>query len=250
MDCLGVIQCRMASSRLPGKALLPLAGRPLLEWVVLRTRRARALSRLVLATTCRADDDPVARLGEHLGLEVVRGPEDNLLQRFALALELHPCPAAVRITADNPLTDPGLVDQVAGLLAQDGLDYAYAAPAPYGLGADAFASAHLRELARTAELPRHREHINTFFLDHHLRFRIGCAAVPPELRRPDVRVTVDTAEDLARMQALFGLLDDPEAAGGAQAIAAYDRLPGRLKAAPDPAAALALARARAGGDPA
>lgn len=238
ITCVGIIQCRLNSTRLPGKALLPLAGRPMLEWTIRRALRAGTLDRVVLATTDLPGDDAVAELGRGLGLEVVRGHADNLLARFALVLERHPAPMAVRITGDNPLTDSEAVDRVVSRFRELGLDYAYASGLPYGMGADAFSTPALLHLARHADSPRHQEHINTFFLDHHLRFSIGCAPAWEGAFGPQARVTVDTREDLERMERLFALLDDPVTATAGQVIEACTRLTDWPS---DPAAQVALA---------
>jgi spore coat polysaccharide biosynthesis protein SpsF len=228
LAALGVVQCRMASTRLPGKALADLDGRPVLEWALRRAQACRALDRVVLATTTGPEDDPVAALGRALGLPVVRGEADNVLARFAAVLAAHPARCVVRITADNPFTDPASVERVVRHFLAAGLDYCYAARIPYGAGADAFPGELLAGLHRHTADPRHREHINTWFLDNHLGLRIGCVDPPPGCERPDARLTVDTARDLERARALAARLNpDPEArlgAGLAELIDAYDRL--------------------------
>lgn len=228
LAALGVVQCRMASTRLPGKALADLDGRPVLEWVLRRALACRALDRVVLATTTGPEDEPVAALGRALGLPVVRGEADNVLARFGAVLAAHPARCVVRITADNPFTDPATVQRVVRHFLAAGLDYCYAARVPYGAGADAFPGPLLAGLHQRTQDPRHREHINTWFLDNHLGLRIGCVDAPPGCERPDARVTVDTAQDLTLARALAARLGpDPAArlgAGLAELIDAYDRL--------------------------
>lgn len=235
MTTLGIIQCRFASTRLPGKALRPLAGRPVLDWVVLQARRARRLDALVLATTINREDDAIAEAGARLGVPVLRGPCDDVLARYVMALDAFPHRRCVRITADNPLTLPALVDAVVDAAEGRDLDYAYMAEAPYGAGADCFRASALRIAAAGSDQPRHREHVNTFFLDNHLFFAIGCARSP--IPRPDIRVTLDTEADLARLHALFAGLD-PLTADLPRVVAAWDGLPAELKAWESPVPAL------------
>lgn len=135
MDALVIIQCRYNSRRLPGKALLPLAGTTVLEFLIRRLKwglREKGWQ-IVLATTRRQDDDAVARVGAAGGLEVVRGATDVVLGRFCQCLEA--CPGArgvVRVTADNPLTCPrSIIDAVENLL-QTGADYVNCAGFPCG----------------------------------------------------------------------------------------------------------------------
>lgn len=207
---LGVVQCRLDSRRLPGKALLPLAGKTVLEWVLARCLRSGRLDRLVLATTRRAADEPVARLGRALGLPVVRGPVDNLLSRFAMALRAHPADVVVRITADNPLTAPEAIDAVVDRLRAESLDYCYATNIPYGAGADAFAAGRLLELAARVKRGRQAEHINRHFLDNHLFFAVGCVRLSDSPANCIPRLTLDTPEDYERLKRVFARLPDPE----------------------------------------
>lgn len=222
MKVTGVIQCRMTSSRLPGKALMDLAGLPVLRWVVERARLASGLDALVLATSDGPEDDPLAEAGRELGVDVVRGSLDNLPSRYLLALERHPADAVVRITADNPLTCPELVDAAVQWYGEQELDWCYNGAAPVGMGVDVFAAEHVRTLACGAVEPRHLEHMVTWFLDNHLSRRIGCPPLDVVLRRPEVRVTLDTADDLRVLQDVFSRLDDPLRAGVIDVIRASD----------------------------
>lgn len=226
---LAVIQARMASARLPGKSLCPLAGRPVLDWVCARVRRARRVDAIILTTGDGAEDDVIAARGAALGLPVVRGPVEDVLGRFLACLDHTPADICLRVTGDNPLTAPELIDGVTGLMLDGDLDYAYAAPAPYGAGADAVRAERLRAVGAVATRARHREHINTFFLDNHLFFRIG-AVRPAVAAGPELRLTLDTATDLERLEALYQRLDDPLAADLAEIAAAYATLPPTLRA--------------------
>ncbi|MBI9079226.1 MAG: hypothetical protein JEY79_05740 [Pseudodesulfovibrio sp.] len=224
MRVLGVIQCRMSSSRLPGKALAELGGRTVLEWVIARSCLAGGLDKVVLATSTDASDDSVAELGSRLGIAVVRGDLDDVLSRYMLALSLYPAEAVVRITADNPLTDFVSIDQVCRLFFSEELDYGYAARIPYGAGVDIFRTSMLEKVAVGATCKRHREHINTWFLDNHLSCRIGSVSPPMGLDRPDVRLTLDTRDDLERLRMIFRELSQPESCPLSESIDAYDRV--------------------------
>src|ERR1035437_337143 len=109
-----VIQARAGSTRLPGKVLQDLGGRPVLEWVVRAARAATQIDAVIVATSTMAGDDIVADLADSLGSLVVRGSEEDVLSRFIAALDAHPADAVVRLTADCPLLDPTLIDAVAG----------------------------------------------------------------------------------------------------------------------------------------
>lgn len=221
---IGVVQCRFASTRLPGKALSTLGGASVLEWVLARALACQELDAVILATTRNPEDDAVAELAGVAGAEVVRGEVDDVLARYARVLREHPARCVVRITADNPFTDPPSVDRVVRRFFAWDLDYCYAARIPYGAGADAFRGDALSALNRTVGEPRHREHINVPFLDNHLAWQIGSVAPEPGQDRPDIRLTVDTPEDLERARALAARLDNAKLIGLTSIIEAYDRL--------------------------
>src|SRR4249919_2185599 len=127
MRTLVVIQARMGSTRLPGKVLADLGGRPLLG-LQLDRLAALADARVMVATSSLNRDDPIVALAAERGVSTVRGPEDDVLRRFAMALGAQPADEVVRLTADCPLTDPRLVDAARALLRSTGADYAGNAP--------------------------------------------------------------------------------------------------------------------------
>ncbi|MEW5772131.1 MAG: NTP transferase domain-containing protein [Thermodesulfobacteriota bacterium] len=198
METLVVIQARSASTRLPGKARLPLAGRPMLAFLLERLHGVAG--RLCLATTDRPEDAALADLATSQGVAVVRGEENDVLARYLRCLDAFPARIVVRVTGDNPLTCPGLVDEAARLV-REGADYAgIPADAPKGLAVDAFSAAALRRVARDAGDPAEREHINLHVLLHPEDFRTASPGLAPAARRPDISLTVDTPEDYQRIR--------------------------------------------------
>src|SRR5882724_7865649 len=110
---LAILQARMTSSRLPGKVMAPVLGEPMIGRQVERLRRATRIDKLVVATSIDPSDDPLAAYCESLELTVFRGPLNDVLERYRGALARHTqARAVVRLTADCPLTDPSLIDQV------------------------------------------------------------------------------------------------------------------------------------------
>ena len=118
-----ILQARTGSSRLPGKVLADLAGRPMLAFLVERLRRCRSVDRCILATTELVEDDDLAELGDSLGLTAVRGSQQDVLSRFALAVEHTDAPVLVRITGDCPLVDPGLLEEMIHEFRGQDIDY-------------------------------------------------------------------------------------------------------------------------------
>jgi spore coat polysaccharide biosynthesis protein SpsF len=197
----------MGSSRLPGKVLAELGGATMLGQVVRRLRAARSITEIVVATSTGADDDAVVREAGRLGAGVHRGPADDVLARFLGAARSYRADAIVRVTADCPLLDPGVIDQVTGALT-GAIDYAsntHERSYPRGLDAEALHRDTLERLARLGSSPAAREHVTAFVMEQPALFRV--AQVRAERDDSDLRWTVDTADDLAMVRALYAALD-------------------------------------------
>lgn len=227
MDTLVVIQARMASRRRPGKVLAPIAGMPLLELLIRRLRRSLHADRLVVATTTQPEDTAVAELAESLAIPATRGPVDDVLARYRLVLDTLDGPPpgrVVRVTGDNPLTDPELLDATVAAMMAAGADYAYPNQAPVGSAIDVFALKALLRCDAEGHTFAHREHINAYILDHPECFHRLDMVLPAFLQRPDVRITVDTPADLEYVERLLDGVPDPVALPLAEIIARHDRL--------------------------
>jgi spore coat polysaccharide biosynthesis protein SpsF len=188
----------MSSSRLPGKVLMDLAGEPVLVWMVRRLRRARELQGVIVATSAEPSDDPVAAAAAATGTPVVRGPLADVLGRYRLALAEHPCDAIVRVTADCPLIDPAVVDVVVRRWRRGNEQYAANVieprTFPQGMDTEVISSEALMAAAEDANDPYDREHVTPFIRSRRERF--PQARVTHEPPAGDVRLTLDTAEDL------------------------------------------------------
>jgi spore coat polysaccharide biosynthesis protein SpsF (cytidylyltransferase family) len=219
VSTLIVIQARMGSTRLPGKVLADLAGRPLLAFQLARLGRIPE-AEVVVATTDLDRDDPVAELAAAHGVGCVRGSEADVLSRFAKALAAHPAEEVVRLTADCPLTDPGLVEAARTLLRSTGADYAGNTPIrtfPDGLDVEVMTAETFATIDREATDPLDREHVTRFVLQRPERFRLANLRAPGALA--DERWTVDTPEDLARVREIVGLLEQPLSAPWGEILA-------------------------------
>ena len=132
-----ILQARMGSSRLPGKSLREIEGKPLLQWVIERLRLSLS-GEVILATTRKGEDDPLASLAERLGVPVFRGSESDVLSRYYRVSLLYPAPYDVRATGDNPLVDPGSIDRLLKVIEGGGIDYALEKGLPYGGATEIF----------------------------------------------------------------------------------------------------------------
>jgi len=210
---MGVIQARTGSTRLPGKVLRPLAGRPVLEWVIRAAQEVRGLDEVVVATTTEPGDDEVERLAAGLGVRVVRGSVDDVLARFLQAVDGLDVDAIARFTADCPLLDPEVASVVVGAWrALPSLDHVSTISPrclPRGLDAEVASVGALERLAAglsTPELRHHRTHVTSYLYTHPQDFAVLGVTVHPDAS--DLRVTLDTPEDLALIEALVELLGD------------------------------------------
>lgn len=214
MNTLIVIQARMGSTRLPGKVLEKVwRDLSLLEFLIARMRRSNNADEIVVATTALPEDNPVAETALGAGVEIVRGSENDLLARFRDAVGMFPGTQwVVRVTADNPLTCPELLDRMLDRPAREGFDYVHAPDAPIGTGADVFSKKAFDVSCREASTPYRREHINAFILDHSNRFRICRMEIADRLKGAELCVSIDTEADLECVRDLLNIFPDPEAA--------------------------------------
>lgn len=192
-----VVQARASSSRLPGKVLARVGDASLLA-LVLRRLAPLSVDHLVVATGDSAADDAVADVAHAEGVDVVRGPELDVLSRFAIALERYPARTVVRITADCPFVDPALVRAALEIHATTNADYVsntLVRTYPDGLDVEVVSADALVSAASEAFDPVEREHVTPFVYRRPERFTLrSLRHVEP---CADRRFTVDTADDLA-----------------------------------------------------
>jgi len=202
---VAIVQARMGSTRLPGKVLKPIAGKPLLWHVVHRLRRCRTLDDIVIATSTHLRDDAIESFCREEEVDCVRGPEDNVLARFALAAEQTSADIIVRVSSDAPFLDPQFIDHLVHALIQQGGDYVMVEPgkACAHAGVDPFSRRALdRLVSEAADDPVAREHVSGYFKAHPEFVRIVHAAPDPRLAHDGARLTVDTPDDFAFIETL------------------------------------------------
>jgi spore coat polysaccharide biosynthesis protein SpsF len=223
-----VVTARMASSRCPGKALAPLAGRPLLAVLLERMATVRGVEGVVLATSVSPDNDALVDLARRGGFEVFRGDEEDVLRRHVDCARAHRADHVVRVTGDNPLTDVETTQALLALHRERRADYTY-------VPGDALLMGILSEVISRDALERswergearHRSELVTLYIKEHPdEFAIATAALPDALYRPQYRLTVDHPEDVRLMQEIFTRLARPgQVVSTREAIALLDREP-------------------------
>jgi spore coat polysaccharide biosynthesis protein SpsF len=210
---IAIVQARMSSTRLPGKVLAELGGTTLLGQVVRRVRAAERVTEIVIATSTAPDDDVIVREADKLGVWAYRGALHDVLGRYLGAARSYRADVVVRVTADCPLVDPGVIDQVIDACGRD-YDYAsntHARRYPRGLDVEALHRDTLERVARLGRSAAAREHVTAYLMEQPTLFRVAQVAPPSERDDSDLRWTVDTPDDLALVRTLYdelALADD------------------------------------------
>ncbi|MBX3054997.1 MAG: glycosyltransferase family protein [Anaerolineae bacterium] len=199
-----IIQARMGSTRLPGKALRDIAGQPMLAWVVARARRAALVDEVVVATTLSPADAAIVAECERLQVACFRGSEEDVLDRYYRAAQAYQADVVVRITSDCPLIEPAIIDQVIGIFQESGADYAsntLARTFPRGLDTEVFSMVALGQTWEAATAPFQRAHVTPYMYQNPYLFRLVGVTAGEDYGR--YRWTVDTVEDWQLVQAIY-----------------------------------------------
>ncbi len=195
----------MSSTRLPGKVLLPIVGRPMLTLLIERLRHSKLIDRWVVATSIEIADDPIEAHCSELGVDCFRGSMEDVLDRYYRLAMQYEGEIIVRVTADDPLKDPVVIDKViTHFQAHPELDYAsntIEPTYPEGLDVEVFSFRALEKAWHEAALPSEREHVTPYIWKHSRRFRI--ANVRHQTDLSSLRWTVDYEEDLQFIREVY-----------------------------------------------
>ena len=205
VDCACIIQARLNSRRLPGKISLDLCGKPLLARVIDQCSKVSDID-VVLATSVEPADDITAYIAEQSGARVVRGPLDDVRKRYLLAGAGYK--NIIRVTADNPFTDPSFFASVIEAMREGEADYVYIKNSPYGSAIQGFTYDLLEYCANHYGQSDEREHVvleDTLFQQENITTR--GIALSDVLSRPDVRLTVDDLDDFQRAWQIMHYLE-------------------------------------------
>ena len=200
------IQVRLGSSRLPGKVLLPLAGRTVIEHVMRALQAVPADVHALLTDPGSAD--ALRPLAAREGFEVCVGAEEDVLSRFCDAARKFGVQRLVRATGDNPLTSAWLARAIMEKHDAANADLSHYLGNPWGTGVEVVDAAALLAAERESILPEEHEHATTWIYRHRGRFRILEPRAPADAYLPDARVTVDTEDDLENVRRIFAEIYD------------------------------------------
>jgi spore coat polysaccharide biosynthesis protein SpsF len=202
---LAILQARTSSTRLPGKVLKPILGRPMLGWQIDRIRRSRTIDKLVVATSREASDDALEAFCDANGVSCHRGPLHDVLARFHGTVEAFgPADDVIRLTGDCPLIDWTVIDAAVALHRSEGADLTgngIHRTFPDGLDVEVMTSSALDRAHREATDAGHREHVTQYIYHHPEKFRLAHLTQSPDLAA--LRWTVDTIADFEMVEQVF-----------------------------------------------
>lgn len=213
MKTVAIIQARMSSSRLPGKVLQEAGGRPLLERMVERVKKAARLDEIVVATTVDPTDEPIQDFCKEKGFNFFRGNLMDVLDRYYQAALSTKADIVVRLTGDCPFMDPALIDETLDLMTQCQADFAcnrlpppFTRTYPIGLDVEAVTFSALETAWNQAKEKHEREHVMPYFYEVPDRFKV--VKLDYKVDYGSLRWTVDTPEDLEFVRAVYSALNN------------------------------------------
>jgi len=204
-----IIQARMESTRLPGKVLKDVLGKPLLELLIERLKACQTIDEVIIATSVNPADDPIEKLAQKISVKYFRGSEEDVLDRYYQTAKKFKVDYIVRITADCPLVDPQIVDEVVQVFLKsqttaEPLDYAanvLKPTYPDGIDVEVFSFKMLNKLQESSTQKYQREHVCTYMAEHPEEFRIKNIPYHKDLSMH--RWTIDNPEDYELIKAIF-----------------------------------------------
>lgn len=211
-EVYAIVQARMGSTRLPGKVLRDLAGKPMLVRDIERIQRASAVDDIIIATTTKPEDDPIVSLCRDIGVNVFRGSENDVLDRYYQAAREYCVKIVVRITSDCPLIEPSVVDRLIRefLSGEPKIDYVSNVfplrTFPRGLDTEVISFSALERCWKEESNPAYREHVTPYIHHNPNIFRIHEVNHTEDLST--MRWTVDTPEDFELVTQVYKYLGD------------------------------------------
>lgn len=203
---VAILQARMGSTRFPGKVLADIVGKPLIMHIIERIRATKQINAIILATTESSDDDEIENFAKKNGIHCYRGEVYDVLSRFYGAAIKYKANVIVRICCDDPLIDPIMLNELIELHLETQSDYtstSHIRTYPMGIEAEVFNFDVLEKAYNITNKDYEREHVTPYIYEHPELFRIRFLEASDELRRPDLRLTVDTPEDLKFVKEIF-----------------------------------------------
>lgn len=203
MRILGLVQARVGSKRLPGKVLAELEGKPLILVLLGRLGISKRVDSFIVATSTLPEDDVLVELLRSQGYQVFRGHPIDVLDRFYKAASLFEADYVVRITADNPLTDPKYMDEAVMNAITNKADYVSFVDLPLGVSTEVLSFKALEKAHTDAKALYQREHVTPYINENPGKFKIVFLRSGLDFKHDGIRLTVDYPEDLELIRIIF-----------------------------------------------
>lgn len=204
-----IIEARMGSTRLPGKTLLPIAGKPAIQLLIERLKITKKIDEIILATTIKAEDDAIEKFCKENQIICYRGSSDDVLGRVYNAAKQYKTDIVVEVTGDCPLLDPWLIDECIDIFLKSDYDYLsnfLVQSYPPGIDVQIFSLRILEEINRLAKSDKFREHVTLYILKHPEKYRMHNVTAPPELCYPDWHIELDEQKDYELIKKIYEAL--------------------------------------------
>jgi len=201
-----IIEARMGSTRLPGKTMMPIAGKPAIELLIERLHIAETIDSIVLATTTNPEDDVIEQFCRDRKVNCFRGSSDDVLNRVYNAAKSYKTDVVIEVTGDCPLLDPWLIDDCVRIFIESQYDYLsnfIEQSYPPGIDVQIFTFEVLEEMERLAKDPEYREHVTLYILKHPQQYRMHNIVAPPELTYPDWHLELDEFKDYELIKLIY-----------------------------------------------
>lgn len=210
-----IIQARMGSTRLPEKVMKKIKGKSILFYVIERVKQTSLINQIVIATTTNKQDDVIVKEAERLNVKWFQGSEQDVLSRYYHAAKKNDADVIVRITSDCPLIDPQITDEIITYYLKND-DYSLVTNAgpdiekrtfPRGLDTEVFSFGVLEETFNNANERYQREHVTPFIYENPEKFKVFFIKAEGKLKRPDIRITLDTKQDFELISKIINHFD-------------------------------------------
>ena len=218
------IEARYSATRLPGKVMLEINGKPMLALMIERVKMAKSVEDIVIATSINPDNDVIEKLAKELHIECYRGSEDDVLDRVLKAAQMCKADHIIELWGDSPLIDPNIIDSAVDHYFKHGydcvgtcLDHTF----PLGMSLLVFPTRILNEVASTTNDPVDRENVSNYIYEHPEKYKTGNLPCPKELFRQDIRLTVDERNDFELIKNIFEHFQSKESSFGAKDVISY-----------------------------
>jgi len=207
------IQARINSTRLYGKVMLEIIGKPIIQLIIERLQLCSTFNKIILLTSVNKENDVLEKFVLSLNIPVVRGSEEDVLSRFVEAQKKYNARHIIRICADNPLLDPTEVDKIVTYHFEHDSDYSFnhvplmGNDYPDGIGAEIFTKKALLKCEKCGNLPEDREHVNNYIFRNTGFFIIQTIKAPKQIAYPTLKLDVDTIDDFFFVESIFNNFD-------------------------------------------